>query len=156
MSDTIFLRVGTEDHIPLSAFIESLRNFLLVLQDFDATISHDRRGSMVWEVASLQKSSPPLVGVAPKKKPGHDDVAEVVEEQLIENTKMLSSSGERNQYMSDAALSKMERLAKLAPRLGPLAIYLNGKGAPKNEADITEGTLENVRQLTGVKYSAYG
>lgn len=157
MADTIFLRVGTEDRIPLTAFIDSLRNFLLVLQDLDATISHDSRGSMIWEVVSLQKNSPPVIGVAPKQKRAQDrNVSEVVEEQLITNTRLLLSSGERNQYMSDAALTRVERLAKLTPKVGTMAIYLNGSGVIKDEADITENTLKNVRQLTGVKYSAYG
>jgi hypothetical protein len=125
---------------------------------------------MIWEVVSLQKNgnypsqgdnyqknSPPVIGVAPKRKREQDrDVSEVVEEQLIANTRLLSSDGERNQYMSDAALGRIEKLAKLTPKLGTLAIYLNGEGPIKNEADITENTLKNVRQLTSVKYSAYG
>jgi len=156
MADTIFLRVGTEDQIPLKAFIDSLRNFLSVLEDLDATISHDSRGSMVWEVVALQKKSPPVVGVAPRQVRGDRNVSEVVEEQLLTNTKLLSSNGERNQYMSDAALGRVERLAKLTPKLGPMAIYLNGDGPIRDEADITESTLKNVRQLTGVKYSAFG
>lgn len=158
MSDTIFLRVGNQDRIPFSAFIESLRNFLLVLKDLDATISQDKYGSAIWEVVSLQKNILPIVGVAPKLRRGHTDVSGTIEEQLIANTKSLSYRGERNQYMSDAALTKVENLAKLTPRVGPMAIYLNGNGEghKKKEADITENTLNNVRQLTGVKYHAYG
>src|SRR6266568_1839007 len=156
MADTIFLRVGTEDRIPLKAFIDSLQNFLAVLRDFDATMSHDSRGSMVWEVVSLQKNSPPVVGVPPKQVRGDRDVSDVVEGQLLANTKLLSSNGERNQYMSDVALGRIEKLAKLTPKVGTIAIYLNGDGPIKDEADITESTLKNVRQLTGVKYSAFG
>src|SRR5204863_7618611 len=109
MPKTIFLRVGTEDRIPLSDFITSLRSFLNILQDLDATISRDQRGSMVWEVVSLQKNSPPVVGVEPyKKQTARQDFSEVVEEQFIENTHLLSSKGERNKYLADSPLTKIE------------------------------------------------
>jgi len=156
MSDTIFLRVGTGEGLSFAAFIESLKNFLFVLKDLDATISHDPRGSVTWEVVTLQKSSPAVVGVAPKVKRGRRDVSKTVEEQLIKNTKLLSVSGERTQFMSDSALAKIENLARLTPKVGTIGIYMNGSDAPKKEADITEKTLDNVRQITGVKYYAYG
>lgn len=157
MSDTIFLRVGTKDRISLGDFIVSLQSFLLTLKDFDATISHDSRGNMIWEVVFLEKKHPPIVGVAPTLRSRKlKDFSSVVEEQVIENAKLLSTAGERNQFMSDAALGNMERLARLAPKLGPLAVYIDGTGEIKAQADITEKTLDNVKQLTGVKYTAYG
>lgn len=157
MSDTIFLRVGTKDHITLKDFIVSLKSFLLTLRDFDATISRRSSGSMIWEVVSLEKNSPPVVGVAPTiKSPKLRDFSDVIEEQFIKNTQLLSSTGERNEHMSDAALGNVEKLARLAPKLGPLAVYVDGTGKIKAQAEITEKTLHNVQQLTGVKYIAYG
>lgn len=157
MSETIFLRVGTrEDRVPVLDFIESLRDFLLVLRDLDATISHDPRGSVVWEVASLEMNSPPVIGVAPHLKKGRTNVSDVVEEQLIKNTQLLSIRGERTQYMSDSALTKVEKLARRTHRLGPMAVYVNGTSPLKEHADITETTFHNVRQLTGAKFSAFG
>jgi hypothetical protein len=95
MPETIYLRVGTHDKISLSAFIEALNNFLHALKDLDATISHDPRGSLIWEIVTLQKNSPPLVGVAPEQKPflkkcGFQDFSGVVESQFIENARMLA------------------------------------------------------------------
>jgi len=157
MSDTIFLRVGTGDHVSLTDFIASLRSFLLTLRNFDATISDQSGGSMEWEVVSLEKNSPPVVGVAPMlKKRELRDFSSVIEEQFIENAKLLSTAGERNKYMSDSALMNVGRLARLVPKIGPLAVYIDGTGEIKAQTDITEKTLTNVEQLTGVKYIAYG
>lgn len=157
MSETIFLQVGSDNRIPFGAFVESLRNFLSVLKDIDATISHNPQGHLVWEVVSLQKNSPAVIGVAPKlRRPQYSNVSEVVEEQLITNTRLLSFKGERNEYLSDAALTKIENLAKLTPKLGAIEIYLNGDGTKKSKADITQKTLDNVNQLTKVKYHAFG
>lgn len=153
MSDTIFLRV-TKDRIPFKAFVASLKNFLLLLQDFDKTISHDSRSSTIWEVVELQKTNPSIIGIAPTQKRGRPNVATIVEEQLIANTISLSNVGERNRYMSDAALLNMENLARLTPKLGLISIYTNGDGQHKKEANITETTLENVRHLTAIRYSA--
>lgn len=157
MSDIIFLRVGNKDRITLKDFINSLESFLLTLKDFDATISDNSRGSMSWEVVSLEKKSPPVVGVAAYLRNRKlKDVSGIVEEQLIENAHLLSSIGDRNKYMSDAALANIEKMAKLTPKIGPLAVYIDGTGEVKAKADITEETLNNVKRLTGVRYTAYG
>jgi hypothetical protein len=156
MARIIFLRLGTEERIPLSTFVDSLKNFLNVLEDLDAAISHDPRGTTIWEVAVLEKRSPIVVGALPRPKRGATDISEVVEEQLIENASRLSFTGERTEYLSDAALKKIERLATKTKKIGPLAVFLNGTGQVQSQSLITEQTLENVRKLTRVKYSAYG
>jgi hypothetical protein len=156
MPRTIFLRVGSKDRITLPVFIDSLRNFLSLLKDMDASVSHDPRGSMSWEITSLQKSSPPVVGVAPHLKRGFRDLSEAVEVQIIDNVHLLSERGERNEFMSDSALGRIDKLAKKTPKQGPMAIYVNGDGTPKQEGIINERTLSCVQQLTGVRYSAYG
>ena len=161
MPKTIFLRVGTHDRVPLYVFIDSCRNFLSVLQHLDAAVSRDPRGSMIWEVVSLQKNSPPVVGVAPYQKPsfkkkGYQDFSELVEGQLIESASLLDIRGERSEYISDAALGKIKNLAKKTRRVGPMGLYIDGTRIVENPTVITERTLRNVEQLIGVKYSAYG
>ncbi len=159
MPRTIFLQIGNKDRISLSAFIDSLRNFLGMLQDLDSTVSRNPSGNLTWDVVLLQKQSPPLIGVSatPKRKRQQKllDISETVETQLLENTRLLTYSAERNPYMSDAALSRLEKLAKRSKQLGPLTVYVNGEGAVRVESAITENTLKNVQQLTGVKYSGY-
>jgi hypothetical protein len=163
MPETIYLRVGTQDEIALSVFIEALQNFLHALKDVDATLSQNVNGSLVWNVVRLEKNSPPLVGVAAHQKPsfakgGHPDLSLRVESELIENARRLATTGERSELLSDAALKRLENLAKKTPSIGPIAIFQsnNGPSAPKNETQITAQTLENVKRLTSVRYSAYG
>jgi hypothetical protein len=57
--------------------------------------------------------------------------------------------------MSYAALKNLEALASKAKVIGSLSVFVNSDG-DKQESDITEKTLSNVQELTGVKYSGYG
>ncbi len=156
MNDTIYLKIGTIDRIPFDAFIQSLQNFKGVLEDLDATISENSAGSMVWEVVSLQKTSPAIVGVAPRLKRGHEDVSTFVENQLIENARLLASTGDRTKYLSDAALQKLQHLAARSHSLGPLTVFLNGDDPIRDQVEISEDTHRNVKELTSVKYSDFG
>jgi hypothetical protein len=163
MAETIYLRIGTEDEISLSVFIESLQNFLHALKDLDATISRDVRGSLVWNVVRLEKQSPPLVGVAPRQKQsfvkaGVPDFSSRVESELIESARRLSTTGDRGDLLSDSALKRLERLARKTSIIGPMALFTsdNGPSAPKNQTQITPRTFENVQKLTGARYSAFG
>jgi hypothetical protein len=156
MTRTIFLRVGQKDRVSLAEFISSLQNFLGILRDLDATISKDQRGSVIWEVVSLQQNSPPIVGVSPTLRSSEiQDFSSVVESQVLENVKLLGLGTEPTAFMSYAALKKLEGLASRTKSIGSMSVFLNGD-VDKQESNITEKTLSNVRELTGVKYSGYG
>lgn len=157
MPQPIFFRVGTSDHITLSAFISRLRNFLGILQDFDSALSDDPRGSIKWEISVLRKSSPPLVGVIPvPRRVDIPDWSDAINEQVLTNIHMLSRSTERTPRMPDSALSKIKRLAGNVRQLGPSSVFLGENGQPKREELITATTLKNVKELTDPKYEAYG
>jgi hypothetical protein len=157
MPQPIFFRVGTEDRISLGAFIDALRNFLMALKDMDATISANPMGSVRWDVTTLQKSSPPLVGVTPsQRKASVLDHSYKVESQFIENLRLLSTRAERNDFLSDSALDRIEKLAKRTSTIGPMAAWLPSNGLPKMEGEISSTTLQNVTELTGVKFSGFG
>ena len=156
MPKTIFLRIGEKDKLPLVAFIESLRNFLGILRDFDATISKDQRGSVIWEVVSLKQNSPPVVGISPTPRSGRVvDVSAVVESQVLQNTSLLTSGEEPTKFMSSSVLERLEALAKNTKRYGDSLVFLNGNGH-RQESHITEKTLEHVQVLTRVTFSGYG
>lgn len=152
----IFLRVGDRDRISLSDFIQSLNNFLGVLRDFDATLSNDAKGSLTWEVVSLKKESPAIVGVSANPRSGMIDHSQAVEAQVLESTAELTARGERTRAMSDSALMKIQYLAQNTKRVGPHSIFVNGDGHPKKETLITEKTFENARQFTSPKFYTYG
>ncbi|HWS86800.1 MAG TPA: hypothetical protein VN282_07540 [Pyrinomonadaceae bacterium] len=168
MPRTIYLRVGTAERISLPVFIDSLRAFLSTLQDIDSTISSRKNGSLIWEVVSLEKNSPPVVGVSAYQKPalklkGYADYYPNVTEQLIENTRLLSSRGERNNYLSDSALSTLQKLAAKTPIIGPMAVYVSDNGRPEDDKPeddkhvtlISPETFTNAKKLTEPKYRAY-
>jgi hypothetical protein len=84
------------------------------------------------------------------------DFSAAVEAQVFENTTLLRTTTEPTQFMSYAALKNLEKLAEKTRHIGSLSVYVAGEGIQKRESDITERTLENVQQLTGVRYSGYG
>jgi len=158
MSHTIFFRVGTSDRISLYAFVDSLHKFLGILRDLDSVLSEDKRGSMEWEVTSLHKESPAVVGVTPVlKRLNTRDFSEKIEAQFIDNTRSLNSKGERNQFMPDSALLKLKSIAAKTKRIGPMTVSFSRNGEKeKEEVSITQSTLKRVRELTDVKFTGFG
>jgi hypothetical protein len=157
MARTIFFRLGNKDKVTVRELIDTLHNFLGILQDLDSAISKEKRGSMAWEVAFLQKQSPPVIGViGTPRRPVFEDISATVETQLLENTTSLTRTSERTEYLSDSALSRIEKIAKKTKKLGSITVYVDESGEPQHESVISETTLTNVRKLTGVKYSAFG
>lgn len=157
MAQTIFFRIGTHDIITLPTFISGLRNFLGILQNIDSALSENPQGSMRWELSVLQKNSPPLVGVTPSPRQlSAPDLSEAIQAQVFTNIHSLTISGERTQYMPDAALTKLKHIAREARHIGPSAVFVNPNGHEKQEEQITEATFKNVSELTDAKYTAYG
>jgi hypothetical protein len=156
MPQPIFLRVGTQKHIELSLFVESVQDFLKVLKNIDATMSENPRGSVRWEVEALDKTEAAVIGVIPVPRKPVFDRSSVVEFQVIENANLLSTSTERTKFLSDHALDRIGKLAKRTPKIGPMAVWTPSNGKPKQESEISNKTLRNVQELTGPKYSGYG
>lgn len=156
MPRTIYFRLGNKDKVTVRELIDTLKNFLGILQDLDSAISKDKRGSMTWEVAFLQKESPPVIGVmGTPRRAVFEDLSSTVENQLLENTTALTRGTERTEFLSDSALNRIEKIAKKTKKLGSITLYVDGHEA-RQESVISETTLTNVRKLTGVEYSAFG
>jgi hypothetical protein len=156
MSKTIYLRVGNTDRVGLSDLINSLSGFLKLLRDFDSTVSGEVNGTQRWEVTSLAKNSPAVVGVTPFTKAHMDDYSEAIETSLLESSTALTLKKERTRMMSDSALQGIGQLARLSKRLGPSAIFIPANGQPQRESLITETTMQVFQELTGVKFEAFG
>jgi hypothetical protein len=157
MPQPIFFRVGNNDRISLSGFIDALHNFLSALRNIDATISSEQRGSVTWDVTSLQKNSPPVVGVTPTpRRPALPDESYKIESQFIETLRILSERPERTPILSDSALFSIENIAKRSAAWGPSSVWLPSNGLPKLESEISATTLRNVTELTSVKFSGFG
>jgi hypothetical protein len=160
MSDPIFFRIGREKPLQLPELTNALLGLLGMLRDFDAALSHDRSGTLNWEVMLLQKSSPAIIGVQPRpKRLSVPDIGREVGIQMIDSVRELTANGTRTRYMSDAALLKMKPVAVKAKRLGPIAIYTArdaNQVGPTKIAEITQKTLGFIRDFTDAKFESYG
>lgn len=156
MSKTIYLRVGETDRVGLVDFVVSLKGFLRLLRDFDSTVSGSVEGTQQWEVTSVSKNSPIVIGVTPVTKPRMVDFSEAIETELLDSSDALTTRKERTERMSDSALIGIRQLAGTSKRLGPSAIYVAANGRPRRESLITEATMKAVEELTGVQYQAFG
>src|ERR1700722_6949713 len=125
MASPIFLRVGEGRSVDLPVLVSSMGNFLGLLRDVDSAVAEKRAGNLRWKVTTLQNEPSPLVGVTPLLRPSvvSNDTSERVEKELISNVVSLTEKGERNQYLSDAALHRVALIAKTAPKIGPSSIY---------------------------------
>jgi hypothetical protein len=156
MSQTIFLKIGERNRVPLRDFIGVLNNFLNLLRDVDSTVANDKLGSVVWEVVSLRQNSPPVVGVSPTVRHDKQDFSPVVATQVLDNIERLNRGGEPTKFMSYSGLSQIERLADKTRTMGNHEIFTEKNGQPPRHAIIAEPTLQRVKQLTGVSYIGYG
>lgn len=156
MPKTIFFRVGDQGTILLPDLVISLGSFMYLLRDFDAAVSERRSGTQNWEVTSITKTSPIIIGVTPEPKPRMQDFSEAIETQLLESSLALTVRGERTKQMSDSALQNIKHIARLSKRIGASLIYVPVNGHPRQEAPINERTMLVVNELTGVRYEAYG
>lgn len=155
MRKIIYFRLGERERIEVYQLLRSLRNILGVLEDLDASISQRKSGTIRWEVAVLNKCSPPLIGIEgiPRSHKLPDSTP-IVEQEVLNGLNGLSKTAERGRYYSDAALEKIRNLAVQSKSLGPLKVYTNGD--TKKETFINESTFENIEQLIGVKYKGFG
>jgi len=158
MSEPLFFRIGREDHIQLADLTSALWGLLGMLRDFDAALSHDKSGTLKWEVTLLQKNSPVIVGVQPQpKRLSAPDIGREVGAQLIQSVRDLTSTGTRSRYMSDAVLLKMKPVATKTKRLGPILISTSLDWAEgRIEAVIDQATLGRIREFTDAKFEGYG
>ncbi len=155
MSSTIYFQLGNRDRVALRAFIDTLKDFLGILLNLDATLSREPHGTVVWEVVFLKKESPPIIGVMGTPRREFVDVSMSVTGQLLENTRLLNLTADRTSFFSDSALLQLERIAKKTKKLGNVTVYTDREES-RQKSVISESTLENVKKLTGVKYTSYG
>ena len=156
MTQTIFLKIGERNRVPLRDFIGVLNSFLSLLRDVDSTIAKDKFGSVVWEVVSLRQNSPPIVGVSPTVRHEKQDFSPLVTTQVLDNLERLNRGAEPTKSMSYAGLSRIESLAQKTRTLGSHEIYTEKNGQPPRRSVISEPTLLRVQELTGVSYVGYG
>jgi hypothetical protein len=158
MADPIYMRVGAGQAVDLPEFVGAMGNFLGLLQEVDSAVAEKKAGHLRWRVSTLRMNSPsPLVGVTPLLlRNALSDTSTRVEREIINNVVSLTEKGERNKYLSDAALARVERIAKTAPKIGESVIYTDTKGALNLSTKVTIKTLSQVQDLTSIKSVSFG
>jgi hypothetical protein len=119
-------------------------------------LSEKSIGSLRWNVTVLEKNSPPLIGVTPTPRKRMVDISDAVEAQVFLGSAALTQRGERTRFMSDSALQGFQKIAQYSKRIGPSTIYVNANGMPRQETAITTETFRRVKELTDVRYVAFG
>jgi hypothetical protein len=158
MVSPIFLRVGEGSVVDLPELVGTMGNFLGLLREVDSAVAQKKKGNLRWKVTTLQNDPSPLVGVTPMLRPSvtADDTSRRVEEELISNVSSLTERGERNRYLSDAALARVEKIAKTAPKIGASSIYTDAKRDFRLVTAVTAKTLSQVVDMTSVKSRSFG
>lgn len=158
MQPLLFFRLGESDRPAFGALLGALSNIRRLLQDFDAALSRDPRGMVRWEVAVLEKASPPILGlngeiVRRRNTPFSPsaDFPSVVGRTVLRSTAAISNEGQRPDIVSDSAISHYSQLAASSQRIGEIAVY-DGQ----SQVAINDTTLENIRKLTGPKTKSVG
>jgi len=151
------MRVGEGHTVELPELAGALGNFLGLLQEVDSTVSEKKSGHLRWRVTTLQNDPSPLVGVTPiLVRPAFIDTSFRVEREIINNVVSLTEKGERNRYLSDAALTRVEKIAKTATKIGDSVIYTAKKEGIALSTRVTAKTLTQVRDLTNIRSTSYG
>jgi hypothetical protein len=157
--EQIFMQIG-ERGVDLADFNTASQSFLGLLEEVDSSTARRATGNLIWRLSTLREEPAPLVGVTPfvrtvRRRPLDDNSAKV-EREVIGNVNSITETGERNKFLSDAALLKIERIAKTAPKIGPSAIYIGNNEAVPLRTTVTVKTLKQVKDLTQPKSISFG
>jgi hypothetical protein len=157
MADPIYMRIGEGTRIELPDLVGAMGSFLGLLRDVDSTISNRKSGILKWLVTDLNYHPSPLIGVTPffpKKGFTRSDV--LVEQEIITGVGTLTEKGERTKSLSDAALGKIEKIAKTAGKIGKTQIYTSQNGDFNLHTTVTVKTLTQVQELTRGQSLSFG
>ena len=157
MAEPIYMRVGEGRSVELPELVGAMGNFLGLLREVDSAVAQKKTGFLRWKVTALERDPSPLVGVTPLlQRNAVDDTGFRVEQEIITNVVSLTEKGERSRYLSDAALSRVEKIAKTAPKIGESTIYTSQRGDVALSTKVTVKTFDQVREMTSIRSVSYG
>lgn len=157
MAEPIYMRVGEGRSVELPELVGAMGNFLGLLREVDSAVAQKKTGFLRWKVTALERDPSPLVGVTPLlQRNAVDDTGFRVEREVITNVVSLTDKGERSRYLSDAALSRVEKIAKTATKIGESTIYTSQTGNVALSTKVTVKTFDQVREMTSIKSVSYG
>jgi hypothetical protein len=118
---------GKNDRIPAGIFIRSLSNFLDLIKDVDSFVSRQSKGSVRWEVVSLQKNSPALVEFAGTSRIKAMDYSQAIQDSVLDGIEQLNERPEQPHFYSYAALRKVGRMAEQSKHLNWINVFTGSR-----------------------------
>jgi hypothetical protein len=133
---------GKNNRISASVFARSLNSFLDLIGDVDSNLSERPRGSVRWEIASLQKNSPALVEIRGVSRIQAMDYSQAIQDSVLDGIDQLAERPEQPKFYSYSALKKVHRMADQARHLKWLSVFSGSR-----RAVLTERVVSNVEYL---------
>ena len=133
---------GKNNRIPASVFIRSLNSFLDLINDVDSTLSQKPRGSVRWDLVSLQMSSPASVEFAGVSHIQAMDYSQPIQDSVLDGIEQLKERPEQPQFYSFSALTKVRRMAEQAKFLKWLTVFTDNR-----RTEITKQVSTNVEYI---------
>jgi len=118
---------GKKDRIPAAVFVRSLNSFLELLSDVDSMLSKQSKGSVRWELVSLQKASPALIEFGGVSRIEAMDYSGAIQDSVLEGIEQLSDRPEQPQFYSYSAMVRTRAMAEQAKHLDWMTIFSGGR-----------------------------
>src|SRR6266542_5001977 len=157
MSEPLYLLLDGHNHVLRpDAFVQAIKGFVRLLRELDASVSTDPHGSATWEIISLTKSSPAVIGFKAnprKQREPRKDYVETIRQDCVVGLDLLSKKPERLRSYTDRALERTELLAKLrsTDRFDEIRVM-----ADRADASVGVATLANIQTIKGPTYESSG
>lgn len=134
---------GTNDRISATVFGRSFNNFLELLKDVDSMVSHQPKGTVRWELATLKKESPALIEVAGISRIKGMDYSQAIQESVLDGLDQLMQRPEQPQFYSYSGLINAQRMAEQARFLKWMSVF-----ADTRRTVLDERLFTNIEYLT--------
>lgn len=152
---TIRLKLeGEAGTIPVQAFLDAVENQVKILQDLDAAISGEPKGTLEWFVADLRRGSLEVITESRPRADYHDIGAEV-SRSLITSIEQVETQGTTPPYLSDKGMKSVQRLLNTVgpSKASGLLLASPSEGV---EFTVTARAAANIKQLLPVRSHALG
>jgi hypothetical protein len=120
---------GKRDRIPAQLFINSLNDFYGLIKDVDSIVSRRAKGSVRWELFTLQKKSPAVVEFAGESRIRAMDFSTAIQDSILDGLEQLAERPEHPQFYSYSALRRVRHMAEVSKHAQWMTVYANGRRA---------------------------
>jgi hypothetical protein len=150
MAAPIYLEITAQKNkLTPSVFIATVRSFWSVLQNVDAAVSNDPRGSVEWEIGSISKQSPAVLEFRGRSIPLQDNT-ETIALTIIGGIDLLAER-KRPPRFSDRALEKTRLFAMQSKNTDQLRVYSDHR-----EAVVRPQVAAAIDEFLGSRYESLG